>query len=95
MVVIAAPSACAAKTVQDFTERPFMSMVQAPQWEVSQPICAPVRPSLSRSTWIRSSRGSASTSWASPFTVSVSCIFFMGRFPLRPWTRRARWRGEG
>ena len=38
MVVIALPSTCTASTLQDFTDRPSSSTVQAPQFEVSQPI---------------------------------------------------------
>ena len=39
MVRISAPSACTANMVQDFTDLPSRSTVQAPQWLVSQPIC--------------------------------------------------------
>ena len=48
MVVMVAPSACTAKSVQDFTAMPFMMMTQAPHWLVSQPTCVPVRPTTSR-----------------------------------------------
>ena len=48
MVSREAPAAWTANIVQDFTDRPSTSTVQAPQWEVSQPICAPVRPRFSR-----------------------------------------------
>jgi hypothetical protein len=41
-VVRSAPLAWAANIVQALTDIPFISMVQAPQWEVSQPICGPV-----------------------------------------------------
>ncbi len=43
MVRDRAPSACTANMVQDFTDWPSRSTVQAPQWLVSQPICVPVR----------------------------------------------------
>ena len=49
MVVTSAPLACATKTVQDFTDLPFIVTVQAPQWDVSQPTCGPVMLSFSRS----------------------------------------------
>ena len=42
MVSMSAPSACTANTVQDFTDLPSRSTVQAPQCVVSQPICGPV-----------------------------------------------------
>ena len=48
MVVTSAPSAGATKTVQDLTDLPFTVTVQAPQWDVSQPICGPVMFSRSR-----------------------------------------------
>ena len=38
-----APSACTANIVHDFTACPSSSTVHAPQIEVSQPICVPVR----------------------------------------------------
>ena len=43
MVRMSAPFACTANMVQDFTDLPSRSTVQAPQWLVSQPICGPVR----------------------------------------------------
>src|SRR5574343_1000574 len=41
MVVMVAPSACAARTVQDLTDFPSISTVHAPQWLVSQPMWGP------------------------------------------------------
>ena len=43
-----APVACTAKIVQDFTACPFIVIVHAPHWLVSQPTCVPVRPTVSR-----------------------------------------------
>src|ERR1700735_4476030 len=68
MVRISAPFACTANTVQDLTELPSRSTVQAPQWLVSQPICGPVRLSCSRRKWISKVRGSTSDSTVLPFT---------------------------
>ena len=42
------PSACAASTVQDFTDSPSSSTVQAPQEVVSQPTLVARRPATSR-----------------------------------------------
>ena len=39
-MVISWPAACTASIVQDFTERPLTSTVQAPQDVVSQPTLA-------------------------------------------------------
>ena len=75
------PSAWTANTVQLLTERPSRSTVQAPQWLVSQPMCAPVRPISSRRKWISSMRGSTSASTALPFTVSLMCCFAMLSLP--------------
>src|SRR4029453_13251275 len=60
MVRTLPPSACTAKTVQDFTDLPSRSTVQAPQWLVSQPICGPVRLRCSRRKWIKRGGGSIS-----------------------------------
>ena len=48
VVTLGLPSACTANMVQDFTDLPSMVTVQAPQCEVSQPICGPVMFSRSR-----------------------------------------------
>ena len=45
MVRTSRPSACTANMVQDLTALPSSTTVQAPQIEVSQPMCGPVRPS--------------------------------------------------
>ena len=63
-VSISAPSHCTVRTVQDLTDMPSRSTVQAPQCEVSQPMCGPVCASFSRSVWISSSRGSTAASTA-------------------------------
>ena len=60
MVVIAAPSACAASIVHDFTDSPSSSTVHAPQLDVSQPIFVPVRPHDSRRYCTSNVRGSTS-----------------------------------
>lgn len=44
IVRMSAPSAWTANTVQDLTACPFITIVQAPHWLVSQPMCVPVRP---------------------------------------------------
>ena len=44
-MVTEAPSACTASTVHDLTASPLRCTVQAPQLDVSQPTCVPVRPS--------------------------------------------------
>ena len=51
IVVIDAPSAITARTVQDLIACPSISTVQAPHCEVSQPTCVPVRPRSSLSRW--------------------------------------------
>jgi hypothetical protein len=48
MVVISEPSAWTASTVQDLTDWPSISTVQAPQEDVSQPTLVPVSPRVSR-----------------------------------------------
>ena len=48
MVVMSAPSAWTASIVQDFTDSPSRSTVQAPHDDVSQPTFVPVSPSTSR-----------------------------------------------
>ena len=58
--------------VQDFTERPSRSTVQAPQCEVSQPMCGPVRPRPSRRKWTSSVRGSTWALTGLSLTVIVS-----------------------
>src|SRR5437868_3177149 len=69
MVVTSPPSAWTARTVQDFTDSPSRSTVQAPHEVVSQPTLVPVRPRLSRIRDTRRVRGSTSRRWARPFTV--------------------------
>src|SRR4051794_40393797 len=73
IVLTSAPSACTASRVQDFTASPLRCTVHAPQLDVSQPTCVPVRPSVSRRKWTRSRRGSTSALSCAPFTVIVTC----------------------
>ena len=47
-VVTCCPFACTVSTVQDFTDSPFSSTVQAPHEVVSQPTLAARRPQTSR-----------------------------------------------
>ena len=82
MVSISEPPHCTVSTVQDLTDMPSRSTVQAPQCEVSQPMCGPVCASLSRSVWISSSRASTLTSTPLPFSlnatlcsVAIACSF--------------------
>ena len=46
MVVMLAPSACAASVVHDFADTPSISTVQEPHWLVSQPTFVPVNPAM-------------------------------------------------
>ncbi len=48
IVLMSAPSAWTASTVQLFTDSPSMWIVHAPHDEVSQPMFVPVRPTCSR-----------------------------------------------
>ena len=48
IVVMSAPSACTASTVQLFTDSPSMCIVHAPHDDVSQPMLVPVSPTCSR-----------------------------------------------
>src|SRR4051794_38603284 len=67
-----APSAWTARTVQLLTASSSRWTVHAPQLDVSQPTCVPVRPSVSRRKWTRSRRGSTSALSSAPFTVNVT-----------------------
>src|SRR6267143_2140168 len=65
---MSAPSACTAKTVQDFTAAPFINTVQAPQYVVSHPTCVPVSSRSSRMNSTSKSRGSTSRECNLPLT---------------------------
>ena len=87
------PSAIAASIVHDFTGSPSTSTTQAPQFDVSQPQCVPVRPRWSRRKWTSSVRGSASAEAGAPLTVRLICTarppqLASARSAAR---RRARW----
>ena len=71
MVMISAPSAWTPRTVQDFTDTPSSSTVQAPHEDVSQPTLVPVSARLSRRTCTSRSRGSTSSSCCVPLTVKA------------------------
>src|SRR6266446_999204 len=77
-VVISDPSACTANIVQDFTARPFISTVHAPQYVVSQPTCVPVRSQASRRNSTSNMRGSTSRAYDLPFTLmwTLTAILF-------------------
>ena len=60
------PSHIAASAVHDFSGLPSISTTQAPQLEVSQPQCVPVRPGVSRMKCTSSVRGSTSRVTVSP-----------------------------
>src|SRR6266849_941390 len=77
-VVISDPSACTANIVQDFTAKPFISTVHAPQYVVSQPTCVPVRSHASRRNSTSNMRGSTSRAYGLPFTViwTLTAIIF-------------------
>src|SRR4051812_46902502 len=72
MVVSSAPSAWTVSKVQLLTGLPFIWMTQAPHWLVSQPMCVPVRPRLSRKKLTSSSRGSTSAAYSTPLTFSLT-----------------------
>src|SRR6266571_592841 len=67
------PSAIAASTVQDFTGSSSSQSTQAPQLDVSQPQCDPVRPSSSLMKWISSSLGSTTLVYSVPLTLTAIC----------------------
>src|SRR3954470_15079644 len=67
-VRISCPSHIAARAVHDFTGLPSMSTTHAPQFDVSQPQCVPVRSSVSRRKCTSSMRGSMSCDTCSPLT---------------------------
>src|SRR4051794_30853821 len=71
IVVTSASSAWTARTVQLFTASPLRWTVQAPQFDVSQPTCVPVSPSVSRRKCTNSCRGSTSPACSCPLTVTV------------------------
>src|SRR6266403_5060375 len=77
-VVISDPSACTANIVHDFTARPFISTVHAPQYVVSQPTCVPVRSQASRRNSTSNMRGSTSRAYDLPFTLmwTLTAILF-------------------
>src|SRR5713101_10597 len=74
-VVISDPSACTANIVQDFTAKPFISTVHAPQYVVSQPTCVPVRSHASRRNSTSNMRGSTWRAYGLPFTLMLTAIF--------------------
>ena len=86
-MVIAAPSACAASIVHDFTDSPSTSTVHAPHDDVSQPTLVPVSPHASRRYCTSSVRASTSWSCAPPLTVIAICI---GRDLVRTWRTSSR-----
>ena len=71
MVVTRLPSAITARIVQDFTGVSSSHRTHAPQLEVSQPQCDPVRPRSSRMKWMSSLRASTSRSYSVPLIVTV------------------------
>src|ERR1700730_4713277 len=77
-VVISDPSACTANIVQDFTAKPFISAVHAPQYVVSQPTCVPVRSHASRRNSTSNMRGSTFRAYDLPFTLiwTLTAILF-------------------
>jgi len=74
MVATSLPSACTASTEHDFTLRPSRWTVQAPQLLVSQPMTVPVFPSRSRRYWTNNMRGSTSSTYSTPSTVTRTCV---------------------
>jgi hypothetical protein len=49
-----------------------MRTTQAPQFDVSQPQCVPVRPGVSRMKWTSSCRGSMSRETVSPLMLMLA-----------------------
>src|SRR5216117_4067764 len=72
--MISLSRAWTANTVHDFTARPSMRTVQAPQWVVSHPIWVPVSRSTSRIRWTSRRRGSTLASCFSPLIESLTHI---------------------
>ncbi len=73
-VRISWPSHIAASVVHDFTGLPSISTTQAPQLDVSQPQCVPVRPGVSRMKCTSSMRGSTSRETCWPLMLIETCI---------------------
>ena len=71
-VCTARPSACAARSVHDFTDCPSSRTVQAPQELVSQPTLVAVRLACSRRKCTSSVRSGTSASTWLPLTVTVT-----------------------
>src|SRR6056297_3210740 len=91
MVVTSAPSRLAASVVQAFTALPFTWTTQAPHWDVSQPICVPVRRRSSRRNSESSVSPATSRATGLPFTVKFTLVIWsslMGRPPCRPVSAR-------
>jgi hypothetical protein len=63
----------AASTVQDFTGVSSSQSTHAPQLDVSQPQCEPVRPSSSLMKWMSSSLGSTTREYSVPLTFTEIC----------------------
>src|SRR3982074_2131596 len=76
--MISEPSACTANIVHDFTARPFINTVQAPQYVVSQPTCVRVRSHASRRNSTSNIRGSTSRAYGLPLTLilTLTAILF-------------------
>src|SRR3954451_3299775 len=86
------PSTIAASVVHDFTGSPSIRTTQAPQFDVSQPQCVPVRPGVSRMKCTSSMRGSMSCDTCSPLTVIETLMsgLLVVRARHRPAQRAAR-----
>ena len=80
-VVTSCPLAWAASTVQDLTDSPSSSTVQAPQEVVSQPTLVAVRSATSRRKCTSSMRSSTSAVMSLPLTVRST---FTGYSPFLP-----------
>src|SRR6185503_14672690 len=71
-VVTSCPLAWMASIVQLLIAVPSSSTVQAPQFDVSHPVCVPVSLKPYRSRWASNRRGSTSAARFSPLTVIVT-----------------------
>src|SRR5439155_12181968 len=77
MVVMLAFRASRPSTQHEFTSRPSMRTLQAPQFPLLQPSLLPVNPTRSRSTSSKLSRGSHRKSTGSPLIVALTAVLLL------------------
>src|SRR5438105_9655915 len=85
------PSAWTASIVHDLTALPSTMTVHAPQFDVSHPMCVPVRFRSSRMKCTSSKRGSTSAEYDSPLTVTLTFARSTGAVVMLclPWRVRS------